>query len=71
MAPSLALRPHYTNHVTHRERSRDQVGIEETVDAGLPKEYDTDLFGEKSAKIFEHVFDAYLGNGISIYEEAA
>ena len=52
-------------------RAAVQVTISETLDEGLPEVYDANLFAEKTAAVFEHVFSAYQGDGRSIYEEAA
>ncbi len=52
-------------------RAAVQVTIAETLDEGLPEVYDRELFAEKTAAVFEHVFSAYQGDGRSIYEEAA
>ncbi|MFC2153110.1 type I restriction endonuclease subunit R [Actinomycetota bacterium] len=51
-------------------RAAVQVGIETALDDGLPEAYTAELFGEKTARVFEHVFDAYQGDGLSIYEAA-
>jgi len=33
--------------------------------------YDRALFSHKAGAVFEHVYNAYQGAGVSIYEEAA
>ena len=37
----------------------------------LPPTYETELWQTKCDLVFHHVFDAYAGEGRSIYEEAA
>ena len=37
----------------------------------LPPTYETKLWQTKCDHVFQHVFDAYAGEGRSIYEEAA
>ena len=44
--------------------------IEEELDK-LPPTYETELWRTKCDLVFQHVFDAYAGEGRSIYEEAA
>lgn len=52
-------------------RAAVRVAIEETLDGGLPDVYDRTLFSQKSVAIFEHVYNAYQGAGLSVYEDAA
>ena len=51
-------------------RAAVQVAIEENLDS-LPDAYDSTLFQQKCSRVFEHVFEAYQGDGKSIYGEAA
>lgn len=48
-------------------RAEVHVTIDHFLDAGLPPAYTQELFEEKTADVFEHVYDAYLGTGRSIY----
>jgi type I restriction enzyme R subunit len=48
-------------------RADVQVTIEKVLDQGLPKAYTPELFEQKSAAVFQHVYDAYYGAGRSIY----
>ena len=52
-----------------RERTRAEVRvtIEKLLDQGLPTVYTSDIFEQKTAAIFEHIYDAYQGAGRSIY----
>ncbi len=52
-------------------RAAVQVAIETSLDEGLAEVYDADLFSQKAAAVFEHVFSSYQGDGKSIDEEAA
>ena len=45
-----------------KTRAGVRLTIEETLDR-LPKVYDTDLFELKCEKVYEHVYDAYFGEG--------
>jgi len=40
------------------------------LDLGLPKVYTPELFGQKTAAVFQHVYDAYYGAGRSVYAVA-
>ncbi len=52
-------------------RAQVKVAIEETLDRGLPTTYDQVLFTKKCALLYQHVYDAYCGQGRSIYENVA
>jgi type I restriction enzyme R subunit len=51
-------------------RAAVQVAIQDELDR-LPVVYDAELYRRKCVRVFEHVFEAYQGDGRSIYEEAA
>lgn len=51
-------------------RAAVQVTIEAELDR-LPKVYGTELYRAKCSRVFEHVFEAYQGDGKSIYGDAA
>jgi type I restriction enzyme R subunit len=51
-------------------RAAVQVAIQDELDR-LPDVYDAGLYRRKCARVFEHVFEAYQGDGRSIYEAAA
>jgi type I restriction enzyme R subunit len=53
-----------------QSRARVRIAIEDTLE-GLPRAYTEDLFAKKSEVLFEHVYEAYLGEGKSIYSAAA
>jgi len=48
-----------------------RAAIEETIAQGLPATYDQALFTQKWELVYQHVYDAYLGQGRSIYEHVA
>ena len=48
-------------------RAEVRVTIEKILDKGLPNIFTPELFQEKAAAIFQHVFDAYYGKGKSVY----
>lgn len=58
-----------------RERllARAQVRdtIETALDRGLPEAYTTDLYEQKCAAIYRHVYDSYFGQSRSVYGPAA
>lgn len=51
-------------------RAAVQVAIEQELDS-LPDVYDRDTYKRKCSRVFEHVFEAYQGDGKSIYGQAA
>ncbi|MBF0106391.1 MAG: type I restriction endonuclease subunit R [Deltaproteobacteria bacterium] len=50
-----------------QSRAEVLVTIEKILDGGLPKVYTPSLFESKSAAVFEHFYDAYYGDGRSVY----
>jgi type I restriction enzyme, R subunit len=50
-----------------QSRAKVRIAIEDTLDEGLPRAYTKDLFAKKSEVLFEHVYEAYLGEGKSVY----
>lgn len=51
-------------------RAAVQVAIQVELD-GLPHPYGKDIYQEKCSRVFEHVFEAYGGDGQSIYSSVA
>jgi type I restriction enzyme R subunit len=51
-------------------RAKVRITIEEVLDDGLPRAYTKELFEKKSDALFEHVYEAYLGEGASLYSAA-
>lgn len=51
-------------------RAAVQVAIQDELDR-LPEKYDAQLYRKKCSRVFEHVFEAYQGDGRSIYGQAA
>ncbi len=51
-------------------RAEVRVTIEKLLDKGLPRVYTPELFEQKTAAVFQHVYDAYYGAGRSIYAAA-
>jgi type I restriction enzyme R subunit len=54
-----------------QSRARVRLAIEDMLDAGLPRAYDKAMFENKSRVLFEHVYEAYLGEGRSVYSAGA
>ncbi|WP_152555097.1 HsdR family type I site-specific deoxyribonuclease [Desulfonatronum thiodismutans] len=52
-------------------RAEVRVTIEKVLDAGLPRVYTPELFNQKSSAVYQHVYDAYFGDGGSVYGTAA
>ena len=40
------------------------------LDQGLPKVYTPELFEQKATAVFQHIYDAYYGEGSSVYAVA-
>jgi type I restriction enzyme R subunit len=54
-----------------QSRARIRITIEDALDEGLPSPYTKELLEDKSDALFEHVFEAYLGEGQSVYSTTA
>lgn len=56
-----------------RKRTQSKAEVKETVsnilDDGLPQPYTQELFNQKSETVYQHIYDAYYGEGKSIYTE--
>jgi type I restriction enzyme R subunit len=52
-------------------RARVRLAIEDALDEGLPRAYTPELFEQKVAVVFEHVYDSYQGEGRSVYTRVA
>ena len=52
-------------------RAQVRLAIEDTLDTGLPKAYSPEIYQGKCSALFEHVFESYQGEGVSIYTTAA
>lgn len=52
-----------------RTQSRAQVRltIEDTLDTGLPRAYTPDIYNRKVSALFEHLYERYPGEGVTIY----
>jgi type I restriction enzyme R subunit len=50
-----------------QSRARVRIAIEDTLDEGLPRAYTKELFAKKSEALFEHVYEAYMGEGRSVF----
>jgi type I restriction enzyme R subunit len=46
---------------TNMARAKIKLAIEDVLDAGLPRAYTPDLYKEKCAVVFEHVYEVYGG----------
>lgn len=52
---------------TTQARARVRLAIEETLDSGLPRVYSPPLYQEKCARLFEHVYETYRGDGETVF----
>jgi type I restriction enzyme R subunit len=52
-------------------RSKLKIAIEDTLEAGLPDAYTTDLYTAKCAAVFEHVYESYPERDKGIYASVA
>jgi len=52
-------------------RAKVRLAIEDTLDEGLPRAYTKELFAKKTEVLFEHLYEAYQGDGASVYSDAA
>jgi len=50
-----------------QSRSKVKIAIEEILDDGLPRVYDKEMYASKCNTLFEHVFEAYQGEGRSVF----
>jgi len=50
-----------------QSRAKIRIAIEDALDGGLPPPYTKELFEKKAEVLFEHVYEAYQGDGASIY----
>lgn len=48
-------------------RAEVRVTIEKLLDQGLPRTYTPELFEQKTAAVFQHVYDTYYGAGRSVF----
>ncbi|MFA7383476.1 MAG: type I restriction endonuclease subunit R [Desulfurivibrionaceae bacterium] len=51
-------------------RSQLKVTIEDTLDSGLPRAYTPELYQQKCAAVFEHVYESYPERNVGVYAEA-
>ena len=54
-----------------RENTRAvvQVTIRDLLDIGLPPKYEKSVYENKCQNVYDHVYDNYLGEGISVYSD--
>jgi type I restriction enzyme R subunit len=52
-------------------RSSLKLAIEDTLDTGLPRAYTTDLYKQKVAAVFEHVYERYPERNSGVYNHFA
>ena len=45
-----------------------RVTIETALDAALPPKYEKEDFDDKCRSVYDHIYEAYSGEGKSIYE---
>ena len=48
-----------------------KVAIEDTLDAGLPRAYTPEVYQQKCAAVFEHVYESYPERDAGVYAGAA
>ncbi len=48
-------------------RSQLKLAIEDTLDSGLPRAYTPELYRQKCAAVFEHVYESYPERGAGVY----
>ena len=48
-------------------RSQLKITIEDTLDSGLPRAYTPELYNEKCAAVFEHVYESYPERDAGVY----
>ncbi len=51
-------------------RARVKIEIENALDEGLPRAYSKELYAAKCAAVFEHVYQSYQGEGMSVFTAA-
>ena len=51
-------------------RSALRLAIEDTLDSGLPRPYAPEIYRQKCAAIFEHVYERYPERDAGVYAEA-
>jgi len=51
-------------------RSSLKLAIEDALDTGLPRAYSTDLYKQKCAAVFEHVYESYPERDFGIYSRS-
>ena len=51
-------------------RSQLKIAIEDTLDSGLPHAYTPDLYQQKCAALFEHMYEAYPERNTGVYASA-
>jgi hypothetical protein len=54
-----------------QSRAGVRLAIEDTLDEGLPRPYSKELYETKCNVLFEHVYESYIGDGKSVYADAA
>jgi len=52
-------------------RAQVRVTIEKELDLALPESFTEELYEEKTAAVYQHIYDKYYGAGKSVYSDAA
>ena len=52
-------------------RARVRLAIEDSLEEGLPRAYTPQLYQSKVSAVFEHVFESYQDEGVSVYVRVA
>ena len=53
-----------------QSRAKVRITIEDALGEGLPDAYTDDVYKKKSDALFEHVYEAYQGEGRSVFRNA-
>ena len=51
--------------------ARVRLAIEDSLEEGLPRTYTPQLYQSKVSAVFEHVFESYQDEGVSVYVRVA
>ena len=63
-------RPSYQLAAEGRARSQVKLKIEDVLEAGLPRAYSPELYRQKCAALFEHLYESYPEHDVGVYAAA-
>jgi type I restriction enzyme R subunit len=55
---------------TTQARARVRMEIEDALDTGLPRAYAPEIYRAKCGAVFEHLYENYQGDGVSVFAAA-